>query len=692
MAEQEHLLIAALPPNSDYYTYLTLIEYNLSPENIPILHKVLQDEKLTTNIGWDLVHLLVPFLPESEACLLDIARLGNPREVILKVTESLRLIEHEEDAVGLTDSMDALAGATTDSKEKAESSTYPLKSAPTASGASSSGSAQMVELPPPLPLGVSHFNALLSMLAILHPRIRTKAPSKFLSVTLQAILASFSGAQSHREEMVLAIVKCVKEMVGVKRPALPSRKSSGMLTSRSTASATRAPAADPEGTIESSADVDDGEREMQDRLLQSFVTHVVEEYLLGLPSDDDVPGMAWCSRIMEKLHSERTIPDKQTLAGRFQAEGRLQRRIDAVGQLVTLAQDLKLSDDTLLAAATTVEKVAAAGSATQDEDDPPDSAGDIPLSRIGSILIYTAKQVAGILYDSGKLSESQPFAIFPDHQELLKHCLASVDQGSGALGTEPEPLIDAVLALGHILLERNAMGEPATDEQFNEYLQVTALLSSNCPSPNLRGHAHYLTSTILRSHPDDNVKLAFIRDTLEHCPFENLKVSAVGWVKGETVEANPPTSPGTGGQGHQHGADVEETPKSVFATPLALDSLAPYLFPSLQAELVTAPLHDAWMNFQTNISFYLTSLNFLYLLLSARHLHQSLGIKDLWTNSDVAGSFLQPLRDAGKRFKEAMEDGGKLEEERTDELLAELGLLDETIERVTNAVRFLNET
>ena len=95
MAEEDNPLIRALPPESDYLTYLTIVEYNLSTENMPILHKVLQDEKLTTNIGWDMVHLLVPYLPDSEQCLQDIARLGNPREVILKVTESLRLIEYE---------------------------------------------------------------------------------------------------------------------------------------------------------------------------------------------------------------------------------------------------------------------------------------------------------------------------------------------------------------------------------------------------------------------------------------------------------------------------------------------------------------------------------------------------------------------------------------------------------------------
>ncbi|GAB7365454.1 hypothetical protein MBLNU230_g6527t1 [Neophaeotheca triangularis] len=683
MADEESPLIQALPPASDYLTYLTIVEYNLNEESLPILHKVLQDEKLTTNIGWDLVHLLVPLLPASEECLLDIARLGNPREVILKVTESLRLIDYEGlEGEQLDEAQDAAAGAQGDGF----GSSPPRRPTRTASideggvPLPGSSSTQAAEVPPPAPLPVNQFLALLSMLAILQPRIKTKYPSRFLSTTLQAILASFSAALSHREEMVVAIAKLVKSMSGIQRPTLPSRKSSGMLNSFKGAGAQSA--SDPEAAA--AVDTSPEELAIQTKLLQSFITHIIEEYLLEQPTEDDVPGMAWASRLMEKMHPERHPwrSDKMPLNERFAKERALSRRIDALGQLVTLARDMKLKDETLLQATVAKEK---AGLEGIDEEEPPTSADDVPLSRIGSLLLYVARQASLVLYDQ-PAPAMQDFAIFPRHKNLFKQCMSSPEKGQGTLGTEPQALIDAILALGLLCVENDAVGEPSSDEEFMEYLQVVALLSSNCPSPNLRGHAHYLTSTVLRSQPDERVRLSFIRDTLEHCPFENLKTSAVGWIKGETIEANPPTPL----PGHSHTTSEQGEERSVFATSHALDSLAPFLFPSLQADLVTAPVQEAWMTFRSNFSFYLASLNFIYLLLSAKHLHQPLGISDLWTNNDVAGSFLQPLRECSVRFQQETAPGRELEDAKDESVNAELALLDETVAAVTKAVGKLN--
>jgi len=52
MADTKNPFIELLPPTTDYVTYLTFIEHNLTEEHLPVLHEVLQDSELTINIGW----------------------------------------------------------------------------------------------------------------------------------------------------------------------------------------------------------------------------------------------------------------------------------------------------------------------------------------------------------------------------------------------------------------------------------------------------------------------------------------------------------------------------------------------------------------------------------------------------------------------------------------------------------------
>lgn len=52
MANPESPFIKLLPPTTDYVTYLTFVEHNLTEENLPVLHEVLQNSELTINIGW----------------------------------------------------------------------------------------------------------------------------------------------------------------------------------------------------------------------------------------------------------------------------------------------------------------------------------------------------------------------------------------------------------------------------------------------------------------------------------------------------------------------------------------------------------------------------------------------------------------------------------------------------------------
>lgn len=524
-------------------------------------------------------------------------------------------------------------------------------------------------LPPTVlpPLPVLKFEILLDVLATLHRRVKTKYPSRFLSTSLQAALVAFNRATSNIDELTLSAIKFVKTLSGTKRPHLPPRRSSGNLLR------TRTNQSEPDPEAQSEAPNDD-ETTLVNRLLQSFITHILEDYVLSLTFDEDVPGFSWSSRLMEKYEPQR-IPNKpnyKKYGDRFADDEDLTGRTAILGQVVALTQDLGLKTEDLVRTVldAELEKRGLPGS----EDDPPASAADIPLSRTGSLLLLTARAVKQELYASAKDDELSLMNIFPEHATMLSNFVGTL--GPQTVGLEPEALLDTVLALGLIALEQNKVGEPTDDEAFARYLQTISLISANTPSPSLRGHAHYLTTTVLRSHPHDLVRLTFIRDTLEHCPYENLKASAVSWLKGETLEANSP-------QAQSQADDSEST--NIFATPVAISTVAPFLWPDLTSHFpsLDTDLPEAWMQFRQELSFYVAALNFYYLLLQAKQLHETLGIKEL-----QLAQYIEPLKQVAARFQEELGQGGEkldLEGEGLEQAKADVGLLEKVVEWVEGA-------
>lgn len=275
----------SLPPASDYITYLTILESHISPEILPTLNELLQDVQLTQNIGWDLIHLLLP-LPGAEQCLTTIARLGNPREVVLKVTEALQTMD-------LDDAEEA-------DEEDKEESNISKHTEPTL---------------------VDRFCILTKLLSILLPRIKTKYPSRFLSTSLMALLATFRPS----DQATLAVISFVHTISGKKRPPLPGRKSSLNIPVTASTDATSS-APDPEAQ-----DEDPKEAAIQTKLLQSFVTHVLEEYV-------NANSLEWAARLQEHFDPAKVVTNKPSgrvgLGQAFKEQPDLQVRDTMAGQLV----------------------------------------------------------------------------------------------------------------------------------------------------------------------------------------------------------------------------------------------------------------------------------------------------------------------------------------------------------------------
>jgi hypothetical protein len=272
----------SLPPATDYLTYLTILESHLSPEILPTLNEILQDAELTQNIGWDLIHLLLP-MPEADQCLSTIARLGNPREVVLKITEALQLLELEEE----------------------EEEEFEVE----------------VEVEKPSdaePTTIDRFCTLISLLSIIHPRIKTKYPSRFLSTSLVSILSTFRPSN----KATLAVISFVHTVSGKKRPPLPGRKSSLKVPTTTTVTESDPSAPDPEAQEE-----DPHEAAIQAKLLQSFVTHILEDYANAHP-------LEWAARLQESFEPGKIVTGKKSVGETFREELALQTRDTIVGQLV----------------------------------------------------------------------------------------------------------------------------------------------------------------------------------------------------------------------------------------------------------------------------------------------------------------------------------------------------------------------
>ena len=316
----ENPLLEAIPPKTDYLTYLTIVEYNLSAEQLPVFHHILQDNSLTANIGWDLVHLLLPFWPASRQCLQDVARLGNPKEVILKVTELLEDLskidreeqedgELEENGRALDDSEDPKARETMVVAEKNEVPGSETQPPPTT-------------VAPP----EQHFVALVEMLIVLHPRIKTNYPSRFLATSLQAILPGFVEFAAD-QAAVEVVFDFIKTLFRSNKPRLPPREDSNAVDQAETIQI----APDPQG--DGDLPVPE-EMALQNRLLQSFFTYVVDDIMLSMPRNSDTVGMGWSSRFQEKSQPEKIIPGKPTVSNRFVHDEDLRKRDDVLGRII----------------------------------------------------------------------------------------------------------------------------------------------------------------------------------------------------------------------------------------------------------------------------------------------------------------------------------------------------------------------
>ena len=256
------------------------------------------------------------------------------------------------------------------------------------------------------------------------------------------------------------------------------------------------------------------------------------------------------------------------------------------------------------------------------------SVQELSVSRTGALYCVVARAATGLLNDR---PNSFHLNLFPQHDKLVTQFLSL--EGSSTWANQ---LIDAVLLLGWMAYDSTSgIIETDTRAEFSSYLQRVTATAANVPLADLRFQLHVFASTVLHSNPSTDARLDFIQDTLEYCPYENLKVSAVGWLKDETLAGfDLPVAQSQNSNGLKI-VGITGDSSNAFTQPSAIRACAPWLFakPDVSSDDEIA----------AHLPFWLTVLNFYYLLCSSKLLYEGLDVRGLSLDFDVNKSFVDIL-------------------------------------------------
>ncbi|KAK2753158.1 hypothetical protein FQN54_007984 [Arachnomyces sp. PD_36] len=627
MADAEDPLIKALPPATDYLTYLTLLEYQLTPARLPTLHKVLQDETLTTNIGWDLVQLLLPLLPASRECLQDIARLGNPREVILRVSEALMQLQPTED-----DASDIGDDGDENQDQASQKLRKDLENAKLGGGQAKSSEQE-------LPLHIMQFNCLMSMLSVLHNRIQAKYPSRFVATSLQAALEAYTSMPT--SETTAAFLELFMDLSGRKRPGLPPRGASEH-TIVHTSSANSAP--DPEAEDNNEPSLNE-EQDVINRLLQFGLIELLKAYLLSFGSQSP-PGMDWTLRLQEKLSSQQPMSKVMSCTELFASEENLKERDINIGKITVrhsmaqpklglpfsllinfliliymqaLSRDIGLESTELI---DVISRPSKDQLPPLDFENVPSSPADIPLERHGCLLLLAARYATTILFQSGRPVVKT--SVYPDLAKILFNFLGQPRMPQGGTFSEPDALADSLLTLVVLTLER-PVEKPESDEQFENFV-LSLVACSRTPRLRRYNRIERLAWKVFHGNPSSLSRLRLVRKSLEDPgDLRFAREPAIGWIKDEILSPNN-----------------QEQEQNVFLDQKYIASLFPLIYdasdlpsssenePTASSSSPFSPLTLDFLEFTQKLApYHLAALNLYYLLTQSKDLRNRLEVPKL---------------------------------------------------------------
>lgn len=546
----EDPLVAALPPNTDYITYLTLLEYQLTPKNLSTLNRLLQEDDgtLASEIGWDLLKLVLPILrvepKKAQECMDIIARRGNPREVIVRVSEEL-------ENLGLHDS---------DGEADPTESTQNI---PTFAGEAPHvhlGEMTLTGMPPseaPRPVSQhseQHFpdatieelklQSLLSMLSSLHLRIKTHYPSRFLATSLPAALSAYRRL-SMSTESTLAFLSTLNKLSVKTRPNLPPRIPTADLLKMSTipesATISSAPLPDPESKSETTPPqqtMPANEQAINQRLIQAVLLEILEEYTAA--SSEAQPPLA--ARLRARYEPQSLSRDRMAELDALVKTSQAQAADSLRNQFIQVSRNLKIDFE---AEALKLFEPPTEDPETEEEHEYPTSPSQIPFPATGLLLLHCAQYYTQA-ESAPPRAENTPSAA--DANTTLQLMITQYTRDARL--RQSGPALDHLLSLLYAFF-----CIPTTKSSTSKTIDQTILLSTftllkdiftSNPDPDLRDNAQHIACHLVHANFLPPARLIILKDLLkpsETSPISPgpihpsqsgpLKALAVSWLKDE---------------------------------------------------------------------------------------------------------------------------------------------------------------
>ncbi|KAK9235530.1 YAP-binding/ALF4/Glomulin [Lipomyces kononenkoae] len=450
----------------DYITYSTLLDVYLGNPNryneservtlLQTLETILrQSEILLSYVAWDLPVLLLPYLASAEPFdTVTTSKVLTPRKAALRI---FNLIAEKGNAKEVfLKSIEALSTLNVD---------FSLDATPE----------QNLDREK---LFVLKFYALFEVIISVTRRITTQYPSRFLTTSSTALLSFFSSHVDELSDQSLPVL--LRRLYLFARDYVPPPSKT---------------AVEPE------------EEALQRRMLQSYVTHMVEIMLRSKSVD-------WSRRYFAAIKPEIDVLPMRERDRPLSFDGALSPSI-----MEMLERFLQLTSSFDIAPEAFAETVLAEPPEMEPDNEPevdpsfpspPTSSSSIPLSAEGCFFL-----LAEFLISEPRSTIS---FTFPDIIKLTKRFIISEEGESPGLGVCDAVGFYAWKYLQNITREEI---EAVSPEEFNGYLQVLTSLSATSSSPTVRFIFHTLVVHLLsRSSPERSYN--YIYDTLQFCPFENV--------------------------------------------------------------------------------------------------------------------------------------------------------------------------